>query len=194
MTKRLAAALTLILALALPGAAPAQNLPEKPGAARTVKMFDLFCLSQLPNIEAVAELAKAGEFNELAGSELQKYQPPVKAEELRAWKYKDFDADFVLTTARTLPDAQFKKAVPEFADGTNFGCSLVIPAKDAKEALLEQMTGIMERKPDEIWDQAPLKAHAWAGQTEKMLVYVYYYAPLKGAKGGLLSANVTVKE
>lgn len=193
MIKRLTRAALLTLSLILPGAASAAELPEEAGAARTIAMFDIFCLSQLPDIEAIGKVAKAGEFQQLTGEELEKYQPEVKAEELKGWRYKDFDEDFVLTAARTLPDETFKEEVPEFADSMNYGCSLIIPAKDAKEELLEEMSKVMEREPDETWDQNPLKAHAWSGQTEKLLVFIYYHAPMEGSKGGFLSANVSVK-
>jgi hypothetical protein len=193
MFKRLLQLCVLALPLSLPSPAFAAELPPEAGAARTVAMFDIFCLSQLPDLEAIEKVAKAGDFEPLTGAELEKYQPEVKAEELKAWRYKDFEEEFVLTMARTLPDAQFKKDAPEFADSVNFGCSLLIPAKDAKDALLAEMKKVMERDPDETWDQAPLKAHSWSGQTDKLLVFIYYYAPLEGDKGGFLSANVSVK-
>lgn len=193
MIKRLMQLSLLAASLALPSASSASELPAQAGPARTVAMFDIFCLSQLPDLQAIEKVAKAGNFRPLEGADLEKFQPQIKPEELKAWRYKDFNDDFVLTAARTLPDEQFKKDVPEFADSTNYACSLVIPAKDAKDALLAEMNKVMERNPDETWDQAPLKAHSWSGQTEKMLVFVYYYAPLDGDKGGLLSANVSVK-
>jgi hypothetical protein len=193
MFKRLLKLCVVGFPLALPSAALAAELPSEAGAARTVAMFDIFCLSQLPDLDAIEKVAKAGDFIPLEGAELEKYQPEVKAEELKAWRFEDFKEQFVLTTARTLPDEKFKTEVPEFADSTNFGCSLLIPAKDAKDELLAEMKKVMERDPDESWDQAPLKAHSWSGQTEKLLVFIYYYAPLEGDKGGFLSANVSVK-
>lgn len=193
MIKRLMQLSVLTLPLSLPCIASAAELPPDAGAARTVAMFDIFCLSQLPDLEAIDRLAQAGEFEPVTGKELEKYQPEVKAEELKAWQYKDFEESFVLTTSRTLPDEQFKKDAPDFSDSTNYACSLVIPPQDAKDALLAEMGKVMEREADENWDQAPFKAHSWSGKTDKLLVFVYYYAPLDGPKGGLLTANVSVK-
>jgi len=182
------------LALALSGAAIGEELPKEPGPARTVKMFDLFCLSLVPEISKIADAAAAGNFTELKGNELEKYQPQVRADELRAWSYEDFGSEFVLTAARSKPDAQFKKDVPEFAESKNYVCSLIFSAKDPKEKVVKQMVGLMERDPDEAWDEGPTRVHAWVGQTDSLLIYVHYYAPAKKGPTGLLSASTFVKD
>jgi hypothetical protein len=102
-------------------------------------------------------------------------------------------SEFVLTAARTKPDAQFKKDVPEFADSTNFACSLIIPTKDSKEKVLKEMIGLMERDPDEAWDNGPMRVHAWTGQTDSLLIYVHYYAPANEAPTGIVSASTFTK-
>lgn len=183
-----------IAALAVSIPVNAQELPAAPGADRTVKMFDVFCLNLVPEIKAIAKAADAGHFTELKGKNLEKYQPQVPAEELRAWTYEDFGAEYVLATTRSKPDDQFKKEVPEFASATNFACSLIIPAKDPKEVVLKEMVELVGREPDEAWDQGPLRAHSWTGQTDELLIHVYYYAPTKDGATGVLSASAFVKE
>ena len=182
-----------VVALALSRPVIGEELPKEQGPARTVKMFDLFCLGLLPEISEIAEAAAAGNFTELKGKRLEKYQPQVGAEELRAWSYEDFGSEFVLTTASSKPDAQFKKDVPEFADSKNFACSLIIPAKDPKEKVLKEMVGLLEREPDNAWDEGPLRVHGWTGQTDSLLIHVYYYAPAKKGPTGILSASTFVK-
>jgi len=182
-----------VVALALAGPVNAEELPEEPGPARTVKMFDLFCLSLVPEISRIAEAAAAGNFTVLKGQRLEKYQPQVRAEELRAWSYEDFGSEFVLTTARSKPDAQFKKDVPEFADSKNFACSLIIPAKDPKGRILKEMASLLERDPDEAWDEGAMRVHGWTGQTDSLLIYVHYYAPTKKGPTGVLSASTFIK-
>ncbi len=183
----------VILALALSRPVIGEELPKEPGPARTVKMFDLFCLSLLPEISRIAEAAAAGNFTELKGKRLEKYQPQVGAVKLRAWSYDDFGSEFVLTTSRSKPDALFKKDVPEFADSKNFACSLLFPAKDPKEKVLKEMVGLLEREPDNAWDEGPLRVHGWTGQTDSLLIHVYYYAPAKKGPTGILSTSAFVK-
>ena len=183
-----------IVALALCGPVNGEELPKESGPARTVKMFDLFCLNLVPEISAIAKAADAGNFTELKGKKLEKFQPQVPAEELRAWSYEDFGAEYVLATTRSKPDDQFKKEVPDFATAENFACSLIIPAKDPKEKVLKEMVDLVGREPDEAWDQGPLRAHSWTGQTDSLLIHVYYYAPTKQSATGVLSASAFVKK
>lgn len=183
-----------IVALALANPVNAQGLPKEPGPARTVKLFNFYCLSQLPAIEDVANAAGFGEYAELAGEELQKYQPEVPAEELRAWRLRDFGSEFILTAARSEPDAQFKRDVPDFANSKSVACSLIISSKDAGEQLLKEMVGLVGRKPDEAWDQTPLRVHAWTGKTDKLLIIVHYHAPMEEGQNAILSATAFVKK
>ncbi|MGI9404380.1 MAG: hypothetical protein ACR2OF_07740 [Hyphomicrobium sp.] len=188
------ATILAIVALAMAGPVNAQGLPKDPGPARTVKLFNFYCLSQLPIIEDVANAAGFGEFAELVGEELQKYQPEVPADELRAWRLRDFGSEFILTTARSKPDAQFKKEVPEFANSKSVACSLIISSEDADEQLLKEMVGLVGREPDEAWDQGPLRVHAWTGKTDKLLIVVHYYAPESEGQNAILRATAFVKK
>ena len=109
--------------------AVAADLPEQAGAARTVAMFDIFCFSQVPDIDAIANIAK-GNFDEVVGEERQKFAEGGPPGELRVWKYVDFDQEYVLTTLQSRPDEAMKAEVPQFADATSYACSLLLPRQD----------------------------------------------------------------
>jgi hypothetical protein len=183
-----------IVVFAIAGPAIGQGLPRNPGPARTAGLFNFYCLSQLPAIEDVANAVGFGEFAEIKGEELQKYQPEVPAEELRAWRLSDFGSEFTLTSARSKPDAKFKKEIPEFANSKSVACSLVIPTEDADAQLLKEMVGLIGREPDEAWDQGLLRVHSWTGKTEKLLVLVHFYAPTKEGQNAIMSATAFVKK
>ncbi|GAG10626.1 unnamed protein product, partial [marine sediment metagenome] len=140
-----------------------EGLPKKPGPARTVKMFNLFCLSLVPEISKIEEAAVVRHFTELKGKALKEYQPLFRAKEMRAWSYEDFGSQFVLTTTRSEPAARFKEEVPEFADSRNFGCSLIFRTNDPKEKVLKEMVDSLGRDPEEVWTQRPRRVHAWTG-------------------------------
>jgi hypothetical protein len=180
--------------LALAGSFGAQGLPKEKGPARTVKMFDFFCLSQLPDLDGVKKAAGFGEFAQITGKELEQYQPAVPAEELHAWSFHDFGAKYVLTAARSKPDEEFKKSAPAFAKSTNAACSLLFPTDDPKEALFKELVALLGREPDETWDEGPMRVHAWSGQTDKLLSHVHYYTPAKDGPMGVLSASTFVKD
>ena len=133
-------------------------------------MFGVFCLSQLPDLEGVAQAAGFGEFAQITGAELEKYQPQVPAEELRAWRFHEDGNEFVLTASKSKPDSQFKAQAPEFANSTGFSCSLQIPAPKSKEAFLKEVVALVGRAPDETWIDGPLRGHGWTGRQPTILL------------------------
>jgi len=179
--------------LALASSANAQGLPKEKGPARTVKMFDVFCLRQLPDLDGITKAAGFGEFAQITGKELERYQPAVRAEKLYAWSFHDLGGKFVLTAAQSKPDAQFKKSVPAFANSTSVACSLLFPASDPRDTLFKELVALLGRGPDKSWDEGPIRVHAWSAHTDKLLSQVHYYAPAKGGPMGVLSATAFVK-
>jgi len=171
-----------------------EDLPKEPGSARTVKMFDLFCLSLVTEHSKIEQAAAVRNFTELKGKKLEEYEAQFRAEELRAWSYEDFGSEFVLMTARSKSAVQFKREAPEFADSKSFSCSLIIPTKDPKKKVLKEMVGLLGRDPDETWAQSPLRVHAWTGKTDKVLAVIHYYAPMKQGPNAILSATAFINK
>ena len=68
----------LVLALlAFSGLAGAQSVPKEKGPARTVRMFDFFCLSQLPDLVAIERAAGLGEYDQITDDDLKPFEPDV---------------------------------------------------------------------------------------------------------------------
>lgn len=158
-----------------------EDLPKAPGAARIVKMFDIFCLSLVPELSKIAKTATARNFTELKGKWLEKHQPQVRAEELRAWTYKDFGLDYTLTTSRSKPDAQFKNQFPKFANSENFACSLIVPSEEAVDYFFAEVVRFVGRDPDaESSDQKEQHISAWREMADDNLVIIEYQHPRPG--------------
>lgn len=182
----------MALALAHTGQAGAQDAPKR-GPEYVVNMFNVFCLSHLPDLKGIATAAGFGEFAEMVGAELRAYQPEVPADTLRGWKFHDATDEYVLIASKSKPDDVFKKAVPAFAKSKVYGCSLLVPAKQPNDKLLASLAKLLGRAPDEEWDEGPLHVHSWTGKTDKILSNVYFYAPQAGAATAVFSANAFVK-
>lgn len=191
MTKRYFGVL-LAAALAFAGPVSAQDATKKLPSS-VVNMFNVFCLSHLPDLDGIAKAAGFGEFAEMVGAELEPYHPEVRADTLRGWKFHDAEDEYILVSSKSKPDETFKKAVPAFADSTTYGCSLLIPAKGANPKVLSELSKLLGRAPDDDWDEGAMHVHSWSGQTDKLLTNVYFYAPPDGAPTAVLSANVFVK-
>jgi hypothetical protein len=186
--------ISLAATLALTGSVSAQGPAKDKGPARTVQMFNIFCLSQLPDLEGVKRAAGFGEFAQITGEELEQYQPTVRAEELHAWSFAEKDARYVLTAVRTRPDEDFKKAVPAFAGSIHVGCSLLFPTSGPREALYREIAGLLGREADETWEEGAMRVHAWSARKDKHLSHVHYFTPAAEGPTSILRARVFVKD
>jgi hypothetical protein len=176
----------------LPVASSAQEFPQEKGAARTVQMFRLFCLSQLPDFDGIRQAAGFGEFAQIVGAELQSYQPDKPADELHAWRFHDHGMTFVLTATRSGPDATVSKQAPKFAKSKGVGCSLIFEAREPDDAVLAELAKVLGRAPDTVHDDRGMKTRSWTGQNAKLLSIVNYSVPLKPGAKGVLSATAFV--
>jgi len=196
MGRGLSTSLTRVLwlALVLVVAGPLSAHAQQKGPARTVKMFNFLCLSQLPDLDGVTKAAGFGEFAQITGEELQQYRPTWTPEKLYAWSYHEHGAKYVLTASRSKPDAAFKQAMPAFANATNVACSLLFPATGAKEAVLKELVALLGRAPDQSGAEGAMYVYVWSAQNAKILSHVHYYAPLKDGPAGVLSASTFIKD
>lgn len=163
-------------------------------ATHVVGLFDRLCYSTMPDIDAVETLAADGEWQPVTGTDLEAFRPEAEPDVLKAWTFRDEDAGFSLAVTRSPMDEQGKADFPDFADATNFACSLVLSSVEATPAAIgAEMAKLVERKPDATYEEGPFEVNAWSGGNEQLQVLLYHYAPTSGAPGGLLSITVFQK-
>jgi hypothetical protein len=180
--------LTIVAALALPTLSVAQTIPKEKGAARTVKMFDFYCLSRLPDLESIERAAGLGEYDQLIGDDLRPYAPDSAAEQFHGWRFHDQGEAFVLTAYRAPPGAA-GNAPPPFAKSQSVSCEFHISAS-APEQILAELTKLLGRAPDK---SAGAQGHTWTLQTDKAFSEVRFSPPMGGDKNVVLSARVLLK-
>ena len=172
---------------------PSQTIVDEPGALHTVGLFQVLCYDVIPDIESIAAIASEAGFQALEGEALEAFQPTVRAEELLAWRFEDLGQEFVLSASRSAPDDAVRRELPAaFQDAKSYACSLSNPSPAPD--VVDVMTEVTGRPPDEVWDQAPLRVHNWYGESENLLVQVYFYGALNQGVGGLLSVVAFLRE
>lgn len=173
--------------LASPLAAPARASTE---AEAAVGLFSRLCYETMPDI-AAAESLVGESWQALTGKDLEAFRPSAGTTTLKAWTFSEGGSNFSFSLSSGPMDDEGKKDFPNFADATNFGCSLILNASKAPSAAIAaEVEKLLERKPDETYDEGPFNVRAWSGGAEGLLVVLYYYAPKSGASGGLLSMTV----
>jgi hypothetical protein len=188
MTMTMLRTVLLALALAAPVAVGAQSLPKEKGAARTVKMFDFYCLSRLPDLESIERAAGLGEYDQLNGGDLQPYAPQGAPEQLHGWRFHDQGDAFVLTAYRA-PRGADTSVPPAFAASSAVHCDFHISAS-APGQILAELTKLLGRAPDKSSDP---QAHTWTLQTDKAFSEIRFSLPLAGGKTAVLHARVLLK-
>jgi hypothetical protein len=186
----IAARISLLIAIALTFALSCLALTpaKEKGAAHIVKMFNVFCLSQLPDLEGVKKAAGFGEFAPITGDELKAHaatEPGTIAEALSAWRFHDAGGEFILTATRSRLDHNSRKVGPEHVNAKLYACTLTYPPADPRQVLAE-LTALLKRPPDPPGHGIRF---VWTHTTPKHLSRV----ELPGPDGRKLSASVLVK-
>jgi hypothetical protein len=186
--------LLLLLCALSPLPAFAPELPKEKGVARTVKMFDMFCLTQLPDIEGIERFAGFGEFAQMLGEELAPYSSRLPGEKILGWRFHDFGAELILTATRAKPDVSFTQKHPTFAKAKAVSCSLLIPNDASRDEVVKALGHRLGQSPDESVEDGSAHVSAWNKETAKAVSRVVYRAPAgKGGKA-TLSAHLTYND
>ncbi len=174
-------------------AAPYALASDKSGPERSVLLFDKLCYEIVPQFERLQSIATESKWQELTGTELQRFAPPAPAKFMKAWKFADFEVPYQIAVTRSDMDEQAKKSLPSFVDAVVSSCSLILPAKAPRAELAAAMEKLMQRKPDETFDQGRLKFDSWNGQNETTYVILNHMGAKNGGPGGLISVTMMVK-
>ena len=153
-----------LIAVALCATVAHAGPAHKTELTRAVKLFNVLCLSQLPDLDGVAKAAGFGEFAPVLEKDLGQFRTQEQMQDMRAWRFHDVSGEFVLTAGKTRPDDAFKKSAPKFAKATATTCALHVPGSESSDAIRASLLALFGRTADKSWDEARagavLAAHA----------------------------------
>jgi len=186
--------LVLFLCALSPVPAFAPELPKEKGVARTVKMFDMFCLTQLPDVEGIERFAGFGEFAQIVGDDLAPYSSGLPGEKVLGWRFHDFGAELILTATRAKPDAPFTQKHPAFAKAKTVSCALLIPNNTPRDEVVKALGQRLGLPPDETIEDGNTHVSAWNKETSKAVSRVVFRAPVSNGGKAILSAHLTYND
>jgi len=186
--------LLVVLCALLPLSGFAQVLPKEKSVARTVKMFDMFCLTQLPDVEGIERFAGFGEFAQMVGADLAPYSSGLPGEKVLGWRFHDFGAELILIAMRARPDAAFIQKHPTFAKAKTVSCSLLIPNDAARDEVVKALGQRLGQASDESIEDGSARVTAWNKETAKAVSRVVYRTPADKVGKATLSASLTYND
>jgi hypothetical protein len=181
-----------LCAASLPLPAHAAEPASKTELTRSVKMFNILCLSQLPDLDGVAKAAGLGEFAPVMATDLGAYRTQEQMQDMRAWRFHDASGEFVLTAGKTRPDDAFKKSAPKFGKATATTCALHVPGSESSDTIRASLLTLFGRAADKSWDEGATHVSAWSKEAGKRLSQVHFYAATKRGLNGILRATIFV--
>ena len=191
MRRRTATLIATIVAALSAGAAAAEPA-QKTELTRAVKLFNVLCLSQLPDLDGVAKAAGLGEFAPVLEKDLGQFRTQEQMQDLHAWRFHDASGEFVLTAGKSRPDDVFKKSTPKFAKANSTTCALHVPGSENSETVSAALLTLFGRAPDRSWDEGQTRVSVWSKETGKRLSQVHFHAATKRGLNGVLRATIFV--
>lgn len=163
-------------------------------AAPSVAAFERFCYAAMPDLAAIEAKVAEQKGATLEGKALDAFRPAVAPQVIKAWTLDVDGKEHSVAITQSPMDDQSKADFPNFADATNYACSLLLPTDGAPPADIgTDLERLITRKPDESYDEGPFKVSSWTAVTDKMMVFIYHYSPKTGHPGGLISMIVFQK-
>lgn len=202
LARQMAATGALVALLLTSGGAASAQADADQGrrAARAAaKIFEETCYGLLPNLDAIAQLAQKRQWQPITGAALRALMPQERPEMILAWNATVDGTTFPLSVTPARVDPDLVRDMPRFAGGTSFHCSILLHAKSPPQHAAELIVKLMGRPADATADAGRMRYSTWAGQNEKMLVFVQHGQVLAGGRpmagGGLLSVSINrIKE
>lgn len=170
-----------------------QAAQEKPGAARSVLLFDKLCYEMVPDFASLEKRAGALKWTPITGQKLQGFKPAAPAKVLKAWSFADLGVSHQIAISQADMDEQGKKDYPAFADAQVFSCTLVLPARKPRAEVSAAMQKLMGSKPDETSAQGRVTFDVWGGEDKQRKVLIQHMGATLGGPGGLIGITFILK-
>ena len=159
-----------------------------------VFVFNRVCYSQVPNVQAIENLATQLAWRLLAKDLLQDFDPEKRAETLLGWQAQVGERLFQIGVTQGPVPAKMRESFPKFANGKATSCSMVLDDQQPASEFLPNMQRLAGKEPiaSDV-EEGRLRTTTWAGGNDEVKVFLFAKAPPTG-NGGLLNVTVLTKK
>ena len=158
-----------------------------------VFVFNRICYAQVPNIDAIRNMALKLAWRQMGGEDLQRFTSVEKPDVLEGWDAQVGERIYRVGIVQSgLTDAM-KETFPALASGKATSCTMVLDEEHDAAALSKNMQTLAGKEPaSRDVPEGSLRTTTWAGGNDDLKVFLISKAEESG-KGGLLNVTILQK-
>lgn len=178
----------LFIVLAVPVVAIAED--DDP-----VFVFNKICYAQVPDLDAIGEMALKLAWHPMQNEELEEFKPKGQvAKRLEGWDVQVGERLYRVGITKTELSKKMIETFPEFENGSAISCSVILDDQMDADTFMPNMEVLAGKEPaSRDVPEDGLLSTMWAGGNDEYKVFLFAKTPDNG-KGGLLNVLVLSKE
>ena len=158
-----------------------------------VYVFNRICYAQVPNLDAIQEMALKLVWKSIDGAQLEEFRSYDNPKVLRGWDVQVGERLFRVGITQAGLTDKMKESFPELAGGTATSCSMVLDDQQDASVFMPNMQQLAGKEPvSKDVPEGLLRTTTWAGGNDELKVFLFAKAPPNG-KGGLLNVTIIQK-
>lgn len=160
-----------------------------------VFVFNRICYAQVPDLEAIGEMARKLAWHPMKPQDLEEFKPKeeLETQHLEGWDVQVGERLYRLGISKTAISEKMIETFPDFKNGSATSCSLVLDDQMDAEVFMPNMQILAGKEPSQTnVPDGPLLSTMWAGGNDEYKVFLFAKTP-KNGKGGLLNVLVLAK-
>ncbi len=144
------------------------------GETDPVFLFNEICYSQVPDVSAIADMAKRFAWEPMGGDDLQRFTTIKTPTLLEGWDMRLSERIYRIGIVQSEPSNALMASFPDLTDATATSCSMVLDGQDDAQLIFDRMVTLVGKAPDnqDQPDEALLTT-TWSGGNADVKVFVF---------------------
>ncbi len=144
------------------------------GEADPVFLFNEICYSQVPDVAAIADMAKRFAWEPMGGDDLQRFTTIKTPSLLEGWDMRLSERIYRIGIVQSEPSDVLIASFPDLADAAATSCSMVLDGQDSAQTIFDRMMTLVGKVPDSQDEpDEELLTTTWSGGNADVKVFVF---------------------
>ncbi len=158
-----------------------------------VFVFNRICYAQVPNVQAIRDMALDLAWRRMGGDDLQQFTTIGNPDILDGWDAQVGERIYRVGVVQSGLTDSMKETFPALAKGKATSCTMVLDEEHDAALFSKNMQALAGKEPvSKDVEEGNLRTTTWAGGNDELKVFLISKAEVSG-KGGLLNVTVISK-